>query len=138
MLKRFISVMVFLAGITTVHAQPYTKDVNGLCSTLVHKDITSLYTRDMIKQFFSTDDDLLNFVVYMNVEMERAGFTRFVVYGCRVLRVSRSDSSGQAVFDITGKGDLFFLKKHAIITTRWVDRDGRWYVEPPPVIRSRD
>ncbi|MCL4557628.1 MAG: hypothetical protein M1491_03200 [Deltaproteobacteria bacterium] len=131
--------MVFLACVTTVHAQSYAKDIDGLCSALVHKDITSLYTRDMIKRFFFTDDDLSNFVVYMNVEMERAGFTRFVVYGCHVLRVSGSGSSGrQAVFDITGKGDLFFLKKHAIITTRWRDRNGRWYVEPPPVIRSRD
>ncbi len=138
MFKVSLQVLVFLSWAVTGHAQSYRKDIGGLCSVLVHKDITSVYTRDTIKRFFFTDDDLSNFIVYMDVEMKRAGFTSFVVEGCRIRSVSSSDAHVQAVFDITGKGELFFLKKHAMVRTRWTNRDGRWYLEPPSVIPSGD
>ena len=136
MVKRFllIGISVFIAH--TAYAQSLDKTVHNFCSALKDKDITSIHTRTMLLPYFISENDLSNFIVYMNIKMENAGFKRFAVLDCVTKEIKNNGIDAEGEFEITGEGALFFLKKHVLVLTVWINKDNRWYLESPSTINT--
>ncbi len=138
MFKKVLLFILFSISVYPVYAQTDQKDIKSFCSTLVDKDMSSMHTRRVLKQFFYTDDDLSNFIVYINVQIKHTGFSSSVIYGCSVQEVTETGSTLKAVLDITGRGAFFFLRKHVLVTTHWISNDNRWYLQASPVIEINE
>ncbi len=119
-------------------AQSFNKTVDDFCSALTNKDIISIHTRAILKPFFYSDDDMSNFVVSMNIKIQQAGFGDSIVRSCKPLTSAVKGSSADQVLDISGKGKVFFIKKHLLISTHWIEQSSRWYLEVPSVISNPD
>lgn len=135
----FRRILIFILGLSIAHAayaQSAGTVIDKFCSVLIDKDITSIRTRAVLMPFFVSENDLSNFIVYMNVKMEKAGFKRFTVYSCTPKSVKTNGLNAGGELEITGEGPLFFVKKHVLVSTVWVNKDGQWYVESPPVINT--
>ena len=129
-----ICVSVFMAH--TVYAQSLETTVHNFCAELKEKDITSIHTRTMLLPYFVSENDLSNFIVYMNIKMENAGFKRFTVLNCATKDIKNNGIDAEGELEITGEGALFFLKEHVRILTVWINKDNRWYLESPSTINT--
>ena len=136
MLKRvlLICISVFIAH--SAYAQSLDTTVQKFCSVLKDKDITSIHTRTMLLPYFVSENDLSNFIVYMNMKMNNAGFRRFTVLNCTTKDIRNNGIDAEGELEITGEGALFFLKKHVLILTVWINKDNRWYLESPSTINT--
>ncbi len=135
----FRRILIFILGLSIAHAayaQSAGTAIDKFCSVLTDKDVTSIRTRAVLMPFFVSEKDLSNFIVYMNVKMEKAGFKRFTVYSCTPKDVKTNGLDARGELEITGEGPLFFWKKHILVTTVWVNKDDQWYVESPSVINT--
>ncbi|MGB9735301.1 MAG: hypothetical protein ACP5JP_03445 [bacterium] len=136
MFKRLFIVLMLLSISQTVHAGDIDKTVDAFCSTLVGKDIISIHTRPIIEPFFISEKDLSNFIVYLNIRMQKDGFKRFTVLGCKVKKIENNGLNADAELEIAGEGPIFFLKRHLLISTLWLNKDGKWYIEAPSTIND--
>ena len=136
MLKRvlLICISVFIAH--SAYAQSLDTTVQKFCSVLKDKDITSIHTRTMLLPYFVSENDLSNFIVYMNMKMNNAGFRRFTVLNCTTKDIRNNGIDAEGELEIAGEGALFFLKKHVLILTVWINKDNRWYLESPSTINT--
>ncbi len=135
----FKKALIFILGLAiaqTAYAQSAGTAINKFCSVLTDKDITSIRTRSVLMPFFISENDLSNFIVYMNVKMEKAGFKRFTVYTCKPTDIKTNGINADGELEITGEGPLFFLKKHVLVSTLWINKDDRWYIASPSVINT--
>lgn len=143
-LNKLIYLLISLSGLIpifltyTTFAQSLDTKATSFCSTLINKDIASIHTRSLLMPFFLTEDDLSNFVVYMNINMQRAGFKSTTVSGCKVKMIEANGLNAEVEYEITGKGPIFFLKRHMSISTIWLNKDGQWYIESPSTINMED
>jgi|YelNatPaOPRAMG01_1025707.scaffolds.fasta_scaffold00844_3 hypothetical protein len=140
MYKRLLGILIitFVVHPYLAYAQSLNTRVDEFCSTLVNKDIASVHTRSLLMPFFISENDLSNFIVYMNIKMGKEGFKRTTVLGCKLKRMDTNGLNAQAEYEITGRGQIFFLKRHIIISTLWVNKDDQWYIEAPSTIDEND
>ncbi len=136
MFKRAFIVIIGVLIAHTVYAQSIDTTINKFCSALTDKDITSLHTRSALRPFFISENDLSNFIVYMNIKMEKAGFKKFTVLGCKTKEIKNNGINAEGELEITGQGVLFFLKKHILVSTLWLNKDNQWYLESPSTINT--
>ncbi len=136
MFKKIIIVITAFFIAHTVYAQSIDTTINKFCSALTGKDIINIHTRSVLRPFFISDNDLSNFIVYMNVRMENAGFKKFTVLSCKTKEIRNNGINAEGELEITGQGVLFFLKKHVFVSTLWINKDNQWYLESPSTINS--
>ncbi len=136
MVKRVLLICISFFIAHTAYAQSLDTTVHKFCSELKDKDITSIHTRTMLLPYFVSGNDLSNFIVYMNIKMNNAGFRRFTVLNCRTKDIRNNGIDAEGELEITGEGALFFLKKHVLILTVWINKDNRWYLESPSTINT--
>lgn len=134
MFKRFFVIFLFVFFAQSAYARDIDATVNSFCSTLVGKDITSIHTRGILKPFFISDNDLSNFIVYMNIKMQKNGFRRFTVLNCKIKKIKNNGLNAEAELMISGEGPIFFFKRHILIYILWLNNDGQWYIEAPSTI----
>ncbi len=136
MLKKLLLIAAVVCIAHPASAQSADTRIQEFCSALVHKDITSIYTRPVLKPFFTSETALSNFIVLMNIRMEQAGFHRFTVNSCTVRKITVNGSTTEGSLKITGEGPLFFLKSRLLLSTQWFNSDNRWYIKVPAVMST--
>ncbi|MCL4478754.1 MAG: hypothetical protein M1381_06605 [Deltaproteobacteria bacterium] len=135
MLKKMFFVITLFIIITAsnAYAEALNNRINDLCNALLDKDISSIYTRNALKDFFTTQDSLSNFIVYSNIKMRKAGFIRPVVIDCKVKDIRIGSSNADATILIKGNGALFF-KKRTTIYTRWFEEGNKWFIKTSSIV----
>ena len=107
--------------------------VKGFHEELRSKGLDSYSTRDNIRKYFLSDDDLSNFIVAFLQKMHEKGFREHKITGWQVISAKNYDEEAVEEVTIKGKGLLFFTASF-IFKEEWVKRDGEWYFLPPKVI----
>jgi len=110
--------------------------IKGFHEDLKFKEIDSYSTRESLRGYFLSDDDLSDFIVVFVQRIQDEGFRTRKVNGWGVERLEEHDAEARADVRIVGKGFLFF-KASFIFKEEWVNRDGKWYIVPPEVIPTR-
>jgi hypothetical protein len=97
---------------------------------LKFKEIDSYSTRQSLRGYFLSDDDLSNFIVVFVQRIQDEGFRARKVNEWGVEHLEEHEAEARADIRIIGKGFLFF-KASFIFKEEWVNRDGKWFIVPP-------
>lgn len=110
--------------------------IAALHGELVSKEIDSYSTRDSLRGYFLSDDDLSRFIVVVLQKMTDHGFRERRIRGWSIIGIEGRGEEARASVTLRGKGLLFFGASCGFIED-WVQRDGKWYLLPPKVIEPR-
>lgn len=122
-----------LALLLAVSGSRLDDRIASLHGVMKNEEIDAYATRNSLKGYFLTDDDLSSFIVGMLQKMLDHGFTERRIRGWRIDRSVRMGDEQKVELTITGKGFLFFPASFTV-TEEWVNKDGEWYILPSKVI----
>lgn len=129
----FITLSLFLTGILIGMDNDVSIEDSAkrFCDALRRRNISHYSTRGELLEFFKSEEDLSNYIVFLYYTMEKAKFQSFEVIDCSVEDIKKiSETKADVRYKLTGRGLLFF-HKNTWIVDRWEKSESGWKIIPP-------